>query len=70
MMRFQVYSDAMGMEHRFEGIGHLLPDPFLNGEAFGKQVHKPRQLGDADDILVCDITNVCIAEEGESMMLA
>jgi len=70
MMRLQVHCDAMRMEHRFKSIRHLLPDPFLDGEPFGEQVHEPRQLGDAEDIFVRDVTDVGIAEEGEGMMLA
>ena len=66
VMRLQVHGDAMRMEDRFEGISHLLPDPFLDGEPFGEQAHEPCQLGDADDILVCDVTDVRIAKEGKT----
>jgi len=70
MMRLQIYGNAMWVEHVFESVCYLLTDPFLDGEPFGEQVHEPCQLGDADDILVCDVADVGIAEEGESMMLA
>jgi hypothetical protein len=70
MMRLQVYRDAMGMEHPFKGICYLLPDPFLDGEPLGEQVHEPGQLGDAEDILVRDVTYISIAEEGEGVVLA
>ena len=70
MMRLQVYGDAMRMEHPFQGICYLLPDPFLDGEPLGEQVHQPGQLGDAENILMRDVTDVRIAEEGEGVVLA
>jgi hypothetical protein len=70
MVGLQVHGNAMGMEHPYQGVCHLLPDAFLDGEPFGEQVHEPRQLGDAEDIFVRDVTDVGIAEEGEGMMLA
>ena len=70
MMGLQEHRDAMWMEHPFEGVRHLLPDPFLDGKSLGEQAHEPCQLGDADDIFVCDVTDVCIAEEREGVMLA
>jgi hypothetical protein len=32
MMRFQEYSYAVRVQHRFKGIGDLLSDPFLDRE--------------------------------------
>jgi len=70
VMRFQIHRHAMRMQHRVEGVRHLLPDPFLDSKPLGKQVHQPRQLGDADDVLVGDVANVRIPEKGEGVMLA
>jgi hypothetical protein len=70
MVRLQVHRYAMRMEHPFEGICHLLPDPFLDSEPFGEKVYESCQLGDAEYIFVRDVADVGIAEEGESMMLA
>src|SRR5512140_835164 len=70
MMRLQVDRDAVRLEHPVESIRNLLPDPFLNSETFGEQMHEPCQLGDADDVFVGDVTDVRITEEGQGMMLA
>jgi hypothetical protein len=43
-MGLQVNRNAMRMQHPFERVCNLLPDPFLNGESFSEQVHEPCQL--------------------------
>ena len=69
VMCLQVYGNAIGKKNRFKGISHLLPDPLLDGESLGEQAYQSRQLGDANDILVCNVTDVRFAEEVKDMML-
>ena len=67
-MGFEKDSHTMRMKHGFQRISDLLADPFLNGKALGEYPHQPRQFGDADNVLVGDITNISHPVERKSMV--
>src|SRR5437764_6264077 len=69
-MGFEVDGHAVGAEHGLEGVGDLLPDALLDGEAPGEQAHEPGELGDADDALMGDVAHVGAAIEGQRVVLA
>src|SRR5207245_829852 len=48
----------------------LLAEPLLNGEAACIEAHEPRQLGDAQDLLACDVADVRGAVERQRVVLA
>ncbi len=68
--RVQVHRHTMRLQQANQLIGDLDPDPLLNSEAPREDAHQPGQLGDADDLLVCDIADVCVAVERECVVLA
>src|SRR5207245_4141822 len=70
MDRLQVDGDAVGLEDARERRGDLASHPLLNGEPPGEETHQPGELGDADDVLVGDVTQVGVAEERKGVMLA
>ena len=55
MRSFQVDGHPVSLEDVLQGVGDLLPQPLLHGEAPGEEAHQPGQLGDADDLLVRDV---------------
>jgi len=58
------------LKHAIERLRDLAAHPFLDGEAPAEQPHEPRQLGDPDDVLVCDVADEGVAIEGKCVMLA
>src|SRR5713226_10046852 len=70
VQRVQVHRDTMRLQDAHQLIGDLDPDPLLDGEAPGEDSHEPGQLGDADDLLVSDVADVCVPVERERVMLA
>ena len=60
----------MGLQHRLQGVGDLLAQPLLHGEALGEEAHQPGELGQADDVLVRDVADVGAAENRQGMVLA
>jgi hypothetical protein len=70
MMGFKIDSHSVRMEHRLQSIGYLLPNTFLYCEAFGKQAHQARELGNTNDVLVGDVRYVGMPMKWEGMMLA
>src|SRR6266487_855185 len=69
VMGFEVDGNSMRLEHRLQGIDDLLPDAFLYSKALGKQAHEPGELGDADDVLMCDIAHVGMTMKRQRMVL-
>src|SRR5262249_11450627 len=70
MMRFQKNRDTVWMQHSFQRICNLLTNPFLHGKALGKEAYEAGQFGNANDVFVRDITNICHTIKREGMMLA
>src|SRR5579872_6301752 len=70
MPRFQIDGYPVRLQHLHERGDDLLTQPFLYGEAPGKEAHQPGQFGDADNMLVRDVANVGIAMERQSVMFA
>ncbi len=62
---FQVDGHAVGVQHGLQRIGDLLPDPLLDREAPRKEPHQAGQLGNADDVLVGDVTDIGRADRRE-----
>src|SRR5260370_30459586 len=60
----------MRLQQTRELVGDLDPDALLDGEAASKDAHEPRQLGDADDLLVRDVADVRMPVERERVVLA
>src|SRR5689334_25242 len=68
MMRFQINSDTMWMQHGFQRIRDLLTDPLLNRKAFRKESHETRQLGDANDVFMSDVSDIGFSIKRKGMM--
>src|SRR6267143_1860628 len=68
--RLEVDGHAMGLQDARERFGDLAAEPLLNGEAPSEEAHQPSQLGDANDVLMGDVAQVGVAEEGEGVVLA
>ena len=60
----------MGLEDAHQLIRDLDPDALLDREAAGKDADQAGQLGDADDLFVRDVPDVCMPMEREGVMLA
>ncbi|GGL16731.1 hypothetical protein GCM10010094_91950 [Streptomyces flaveus] len=69
MHRFQVDRDAVWQQDLLQRFGELVADALLHREAAGEQPHQSGQLGQAEDVLVCDVADVRLAEERQSVML-
>jgi hypothetical protein len=69
MHRFQVDRDAVWEQDLLQRFGELAAYALLNREAAGEQPHQPDQLGKAEDVLVCDVADVRLAEERQSVVL-
>src|SRR5437763_10659389 len=69
VMGLEIDGDAVRREHRFQGIGDLLADAFLDGKALGKQAHEPGELGNANDVLVRDVSDVGMPMKRERVVL-
>src|SRR5574341_84381 len=61
MMSLKKNGYAMGVKHGFQCIRNLLTDPLLYRKALGKEPHEAGQLGDADDVLMSNVTNISLA---------
>ena len=70
MVSFKKNRHAVRMQHGLQSICNLLTDPFLHRKAFGKDPHETRQLGNADDVFVGNVTNIGIAVKWKSMVFA
>lgn len=68
MMSFKINSHTMWMQHGLQGIGDLLADPLLHGEALRKEPHQAGQLGNTDDVFVCNIAYIRPAMERKGMV--
>ena len=68
VISFKIHGHPVRTQHRLQGIGDLLPDALLHREALGKQAHQARELGNADDLLVRDISHVGMPMKREGMM--
>src|SRR2546423_15717556 len=68
-MCFEIYGDAVRLKRRIQGIGDLLPGPFLYRKALGKQAYETRELGNANNVLVSDISYVGMPVKRECMVL-
>src|SRR4029077_13040969 len=68
--RLEVDGNPMSLQDARERLCDLAAEPFLYGEAPGEETHQPRELGDADDVLVGNVTHIGMTEEGEGVMLA
>ena len=69
VMGFEVDGDPVRLEHRLQGIGDLLPDALLYSKALGKQAHEPGELGDTDDVLMCNVAHVGMSVKRQRMVL-
>src|SRR6185437_2473469 len=45
-------------------------DPLLHREPAGEQPHQPGQLGQAQDVLMRDVADICLAEKRQAVVLA
>src|ERR1700682_6727555 len=70
MGRFEVDSDAVGLQDARKRLRDLPTHPLLDREPPGEEAHQPGQLGDAADVLMGNIANEGVAAEGKGMMLA
>jgi hypothetical protein len=68
-MCLEVDRYAMRLEHRCQGLRDLLADPLLDREALGEQAHEAGKLGDANDVLVSNISHVGVTVKWERMVL-
>ena len=69
MVSFEIDGNPVRLKHHIQGIGDLLPETFLYGEAPGKQTHQSGELGKADDVLMRNIPYVGISVKGQRMVL-
>src|SRR3979411_2493610 len=65
--RLEVDGNAVGLQAAGERLGDLAADSLRNGEPPSEEPYQPRELGDADDVLVSDVAQVGVAEEGEGV---
>ena len=68
-MGLQIDGGPVWLEHRGERIGDLLPDAFLHCKAPGEQPHEAGELGNADDVLVCDVSDIRLPVKGQRVVL-
>lgn len=69
MHRFQMDCDAVRQHDLLQGFGELVADAFLHREAAGEQPYQPGQFREPEDVLVCDVPDIRLAEERQSVML-
>src|SRR5579883_1308098 len=67
---FEIDRDAMWLEHHVQSIGDLTPETLLNGKPLGEKPHQPRQLGNADKMLVGNVADVSVSVKGKGVVLA
>jgi hypothetical protein len=67
---FEDHPDALGLELVVEPVGHLLGEPLLDLEASGEMRHDPGQLGQPEDPVPGEVSDVGHALEGKQVMLA
>ena len=60
----------MRVQHGLQCIRDLLADPFLYGKTPGEQPHQAGELGNANDVLVSDVTNISRAIEWKRVVFA
>src|SRR4030088_3104930 len=58
MHRVQVHRDAMGLQDANQLVDDLHANPLLDREPASEYAHQPRELGDADDLLVRDVADI------------
>ena len=61
---------AQGIERLLDAILDLHGQPLLDLQAAGEDIHHPRDLAQAGNIMLRDIGHVRLAKEGQHMMLA
>src|SRR3954469_1790133 len=66
----EMHGQAVRLHHVVQVVRDLLPEPFLNREPPRVDANQPRELRDADDLLVRDVRHVSDAVERERVMLA
>jgi hypothetical protein len=70
MLRIQIDGHAVRLEHRLERVCDLATHALLQREPLSEQTHEPRQLRDADDVLVGDVADVGMPVERQYVVLA
>jgi len=68
LMGFEIDGNSVRLEHRFQGIGDLLPDVFLHRKALREQAHEAGELGNADDMLMRDVAYVGMPMKGQRVV--
>src|SRR5713101_1993329 len=68
--RFEVDGNAVGLQDARERLGDVATEAFLNGEAPREKAQQSGELGDANDVLVGNVAQIGMTEEGEGVMLA
>src|SRR5436305_5057959 len=68
VMGFEIDGNSVRLEHRFQGIGDLLPDALLHRKALRKQAHEAGKLGNADDMLMRDVAYVGMPMKGQRVV--
>src|SRR5690349_22095301 len=59
----------MRMKHGVQSICNLLTNPFLYRKTLGEKPYHPGQLGNANDVLMGNVSNVRHAVERKGMVL-
>src|SRR5436309_3520136 len=58
VVSFHVHRHTVRLKHSSEGVCNLPPQPLLHRKALRKQPDQPRDLGNSDDMLVSDISDI------------
>ena len=66
----QITPTPSGLTYFLNGLRNLLREPLLDLQAARENVHNPRDLAQADDLVVGQVGHVHLAEEGQQMVLA
>jgi hypothetical protein len=63
-------ADTLRLQHGFDALCDLGRQLLLHLESTGEGIHDPCQLADPDDLVVRQITDVCLADDGRHMVFA
>lgn len=70
MRRLQMDRNTVRLQDLLQRFGELTADALLHREPAGEQPHQPGQLGQPDYVLVRDVADIRLADEGQAVMLA
>lgn len=63
MRRLEVNRNPVRLKQLHQRVGNLLPHSLLDSKSAGEKADKPRQLRNADDVLVSDVSHIRMPEE-------